>query len=146
MDELVRGVLEAHLPAVGRAWRRGDEEELSGVGEGEVVGLGLVYRGRLAKVDLDALAHDGLAVPDLADGESGLDGVEGDDDAAEGLERGEGVDGDGVFNEAADDLDVLGEEDVKVVEVGEEEGVGRRGGVDERRQVGEVEGEVWLAA
>jgi len=84
VDLLVRRVLELHLPAMRRRRGRGDEEELAGVGEGEVLVLRL-DRGRLAEVDLDALAHDGLAVEGVADGDRGIVGVEGDDDAAEGL-------------------------------------------------------------
>lgn len=122
VDELVGGVLEADLPAVGRAGRGGDEEELAGVGEGEVL-VPLVDGGGLSKVDAALLAHDGLAVPDLADGDGGLLVVEGDDDAAERLERGEGVDGGRLGDEVADDVEVLGEEDGRVGEVGEEEGV-----------------------
>ena len=44
----------------------------------------------LAKVDTAALAHDSLAVPDGAHAHGGLLIREGDDDAAERLERGPG--------------------------------------------------------
>lgn len=141
VDELVRGVLEAHLPAVRRAGRGRDEEELAGVGQLEVLGLG-VGGGGLAKVDLELLAHDALAVPDLADGDGGVLVEEGDDDAPERLERGKGVDGRRLLDQVADRLQVLGQEDVGVVEVGEEERVGRWRGLHERWQVGQVQTEV----
>ena len=44
-----------------------------------------------AEVDSHAVAEDGLAIEDSADGDGVFDGVEGDDDTAEGLERGEDV-------------------------------------------------------
>lgn len=122
VHELVGSVLETVLPAVGRAGRRRDEEELAGVGESEVL-ISLIDRCRLAKVDAALLTHDDLVVPDLSDGDGGLLVVEGDDDASERLERGEGVDGGRLGDEVADDVEVLGEEDGRVGEVGEEEGV-----------------------
>lgn len=122
VHELVGSVLETVLPAVGRARRRRDEEELAGVGKSEVL-ISLIDRCRLAKVDAALLTHDSLVVPDLSDGDGGLLVVEGDDDASERLERGEGVDGGRLGDEVADDVEVLGEEDGRVGEVGEEEGV-----------------------
>lgn len=122
MHELVGSILETILPAMGRARGRRDEEELAGVGESKML-ISLVDRCRLAKVDAALLTHDGLVVPDLSDGDGGLLVVEGDDDASERLERGEGVDGGRLGDEVADDVEVLGEEDGRVGEVGEEEGV-----------------------
>lgn len=141
VDELVGGVLETHLPAV--RWRGGrrDEEQLPSVGKRQMLILDLDGR-RLAKVDLEPLPHDSLPVPDLADGNGGLVVPEGDEDAAERLERGPGVDGRRLLDEVADGLEVLGEEDVEVVEVGEEQRVGGSGGRRQRGQVGEVEGQV----
>lgn len=122
VHELVGSILETILPAVGRARGRRDEEELAGVGKSEVL-ISLIDRCRLAKVDAALLTHDGLVVPDLSDGDGRLLVVEGDDDASERLERGEGVDGGRLGDEVADDVEVLGEEDGRVGEVGEEEGV-----------------------
>jgi len=85
--------------------------------------ISLIDRCRLAKVDAALLTHDDFVVPDLSDGDGGLLVVEGDDDASERLERREGVDGGRLGNEVADDVEVLGEEDGRVGEVGEEEGV-----------------------
>lgn len=128
MDHFIRRILQAHLPAMRGAGGRRDEEELASVGEGEVVRLGL-DRGRVAKVDADAVAHDALAVPDFADGNGRVNVVKGDDDAAEGLEGRKGVDCGGARDEVADALELLGVEDVDVVEVGEEQRVGRRRGL-----------------
>lgn len=141
VDELVGRVLETHLPAMGRRGGRRDEEELARIGKREMLILDLDGRA-LAKVDLEPLPHDGLAIPDRADGDGGLVVPEGDEDAAERLERGPGVDGRRLGDEVADGLEVLGEEDVEVVEVGEEQRVGGPRGRRERGQVGEVEGEV----
>jgi hypothetical protein len=141
VDQLVGRILKAHLPAVRRARRGRDEEELAGVGESEVL-VALVDGRGFSKVDAALLAHDGLIIPDLADVYCGLLIEEGDDDAAEGLKRGEGVDGRRVGDEVTDDIEVLGEEDGRVGEVGEEKGVGRRRRRGQRWEVGEVESKV----
>lgn len=94
---LVGWVLVAHLPSVGRAGRRGDEEELVDLrGFKELLALGLLLAqngGGLAKVD--AWAHVAVqqagAFEHLADGDRIFVGVEGADDAAEGGEWREGV-------------------------------------------------------
>ena len=106
VDELVGGVLEAHLPAVGRARGWGDEEELAGVGEGEMLVAG-TDGCVLAKVDLDLLAEDGLAVPYLADEDGAVLVKEGDDDATEGLEGRKCVDEGGCRDEVADGGEVI---------------------------------------
>lgn len=114
----VGGILHALLPVVGRARGRADEEELAGVGQGQVlVGGGYVDGGGLAKVDAAALAEDGLTVPDGADGDGGLLVEEGDDDAAERLEWRPGEDGCRLADEIADGLEVVGGEDVERVDV-----------------------------
>lgn len=124
VDVLVGRALDSLLPVVGRRGRRADEEELAGVGEGQVrVGRDVEGRG-LAEVDAAPLAHDGLAVPDGADGYGIGLGVEGHEDAAEGLERCPGVDGRRLEDQVLDGLEVVGPEDGGVLEVGEEEGVG----------------------
>lgn len=98
MDDRVRRVLVAHLPAHGRTRRRTDEEELVALGQWKVLIAGV--HGRVdAEVDADAVAHQGLAVEGLADGDGVGRVEEGDDDALEGFERrpcvdfGVGVDG-----------------------------------------------------
>lgn len=131
VDQLVRCVLKSHLPTMGRRGGRGNKEELAGVGQGEVAVL-RVDGGRGAEVDTAGVAEDSLAVPDLAHGYGGVVIKEGDDDAAEGLERGPCVDGSGLGDEIADGLQIVGAEDVEILQVGEEQGVGRRGGLDER--------------
>lgn len=93
VDLLVGCILEALLPVMGWRGRGRDEEELAGVGEGQVQVLVCVDGGRLAKVGAAALAENGLAVPDGAHGDGGVVGVERDEDAAEALERGPGVNG-----------------------------------------------------
>lgn len=47
---------------------------------------------RVAKIDLNALAHDGFAIKNLADPDSGVFVKEGDDYAAEGAEGCPGMD------------------------------------------------------
>lgn len=139
---LVGGALGDLLPVVGRGWWRGDEEELAGVWQGEVGVLwGGVDGGVLAKVDAAPLAEDGLAVPDGADGNSVRYRVEGDEDAAEGLERSPGVDHGGLGDQALDGLQVVGLEGGEVLEVGNEEGVCCGRWWLQGWQVGEVEGE-----
>lgn len=71
MHELVGRILEAHLPAVRGAGRGRDEEELAGVGQGEVLVAGL-HGGVLAKVHAYAVVHDGLSVPRLTHANGGL--------------------------------------------------------------------------
>lgn len=119
VDQLVGRIFKTHLPAVGRArWGR-NEEELASVRKSEML-VSLVDWSRHAKVDTALLAHDSLVIPDLADGDGSLLVKERDDDTAEGLQRCEGMDGSRVGDEVADDIEVLGEEDILVGEVGEE--------------------------
>lgn len=142
VDHCVGSILELLLPAVGRRGGRADEEELASVGQLEVLVLGVLLQRRgLAKVDARALAHDHLVVPDLPNVDSGLLIVEGYNDAAEGLERRPGVDRRCLLDEFADSLEVVGPEDVDVIEVGDEQGVCGRRGLLEWRQVGQVEGQ-----
>jgi len=63
--------------------------------------------GVLAKIDADAVAHEGLAVEGLPDGNGGGDVEERDDDAAEGFKGGPGVDR-GVLVDKVLDLDEVG--------------------------------------
>lgn len=106
----------------------------------------VLYRCRLTEVNADSVAQDGLTIPYLANGDGGLDAVEGDDDAAEGFERSKGMDRDGLRNEIADDIEVLGLEDFEVIQVGEEQGVGWRCGLLQWGKFREVEGQVGLVA
>lgn len=97
----------------------------------------VVVEGRgAAKVDGAALAHYALAVPGFADCDGGLGGVEGGDDAAEGAEGCPGVQGGDLGDEIADCLEVVGAEDVWVLEVCDDEGVGGLWGGLEGWQVG----------
>lgn len=137
VDLLVRGVLEAHLPAVGRAGRRRDEEQLPGVGQLEVAVLvAQVQRGVLAEVDAAPLAHDGLPVPDGPHLHGGLLVQERHDDAAEGLQGRPGRHGRRLRDQLPDRLQVVGPEDVHVVEVGDQERVGRWCGLGQWREAG----------
>lgn len=141
VDLLVGGALAALLPVVGRGGRGANEEELAGVREGEV-GVGRGVEGRvLAKVDAAALTHDRLAVPDRADGDGVGLGIEGDEDATEGLERRPSMNRRGLEDQVLDGFEVIGAEDREVLQVGDEEGVGCRGGLLYWWQVGEVKGE-----
>lgn len=75
----------------------------------------------MAKVDLYSLAHDSLAIENLSDSDCGVFIVEGDYNAAEGLQRGPGVYGRGGVDEVFDDLEVVWTEDFDILEVGDEE-------------------------
>ena len=122
MDELVRSVFETDLPAVRGAWRRGNEKELPGVRQGEM----LITRADgcvLTEVDANSLAKNSLAIPDGANANSGLLVKEGHDDATERFQRGEGVDEGGGGDEVADLSEVVWGEDVDVVEIGKEKSV-----------------------
>ena len=114
VNKCVGRVLVAHFPAHGRRRRRADEEQLVALGQVQVLLL-VADLGVGAEVDSHAVAEDGLAVKDSADGDGVFDGVEGDDDAAEGLEGSENVDcgvlvdggGDGFENGGGEDLEGL---------------------------------------
>jgi len=77
----------------------------------------------VAEIDLDALAHDGFAIEDLADSNGGVFVEEGDYYAAEGAERCPGVDWRGGVDQVFDGLEVVGAEDLGILEVGYEESV-----------------------
>ena len=139
MHNLVRRLLVAHLPAHGRRGGRGDEEQLVGLGEGQVLVAG-VERGIEAEVDAHAAAHDGLAVDFLADLDGGGDVEEGDDDALEGFEGCPGVHGAVAVDGLADLDEVGGLEDVGLDEVCDYESVGRRRGLYQWWEVGQVDG------
>lgn len=84
-DQGVRRILVLGLPAVRGRRRRRDEEQLLCLWGLQMLvdgGQGGVF----AKVDADAVAEDGFAIEGGADGGGSLDGFEGADDAAEGLE------------------------------------------------------------
>ena len=81
------------------------------------------YGGRLAEVDFDALAHYRFAIEDLSDADRGVFVEEGDNDAAEGLERGPGMDGGGGVDELFDGLEIVCAEDFGILQVRDEEGV-----------------------
>jgi len=68
-----------------RARRRADEEELAGIGEGQVDVL-RIYGRVLAEIDTAILAENGLAIPNLAHGDGCLIVEEGDNDAPERFE------------------------------------------------------------
>jgi hypothetical protein len=125
VDLSIWGVLETHLPAVWGTGGRRDEEELASIRKRKMRILGL-DRSWLSKVDLQALAHDSLPIPDGSHSDRSFCVVERDDDTTEGFEGRKGVDRCRVCYQVADGLQVLGQEDVGVVEVGEEEGVGGR--------------------
>lgn len=65
------------------------------------------------------------------DSDGGFGVVEGYDNMVEGFERCKGMDWSGVCDEVVNGLEIFGEEDIDVVEVGEEEGVGWRGWLGE---------------
>ena len=80
-------------------------------------------RRSVAKINLYSLAHDSLAIENLSDSDCGVFIVEGDYNAAEGLQRGPGMDGRGGVDEVFDDLEVVWAEDFGILEVGDEESV-----------------------
>jgi hypothetical protein len=73
----------------------------------------------VAEIDFDALTHDGFAIEDLADADGGVVVEEGDDYATEGAEGRPRVDGGGGVDEVFDGLEVVGAEDLGVLEVGD---------------------------
>lgn len=118
MDKLVGSTLETVLPTVrGARWGR-NEEELAGVRKSEML-IASINRRRLSKIDLELLAEEQLRVPNLADVDGGLLVEEGDDNATEGLQWSKGVHGGGLRDQVANGLEVLGQENILVVEVGE---------------------------
>ena len=84
MHELVRGVLQLHLPPVGGARRWGDEEQFARIRQTQMFVPG-VYWGVFSKVDACPVAQDVFAVPDGADADGGFLVEKGYDDAAERL-------------------------------------------------------------
>lgn len=101
MHLFIRRALVVHLPPQRRARRRADEEHARALRGVEVLVRGFQRRG-LAEVDAGAGGHDGAVVEEPADGDGVVGGVEGDDDAAEGFQGREGVQGDVVGEEGAD--------------------------------------------
>ena len=81
---------------------------------------------RMAEIDLDSLAHYGFAIEDLPYPDGGLFVEERDYYAAEALEGCPGVDWGGGVDEVFDCLNVICAEDFWVIEVCDEEGIGRR--------------------
>lgn len=79
--------------------------------------------GWLAEVDFYALAHYGFAVEDFSDPDGGFFVEEGDDDSAEGFERGPGVYGSRGIDEVSNRLEIWGAEDFDIAQIGYEERV-----------------------
>lgn len=101
MHLFVWRTLVMHLPPQRRA-RRGADEEHAGALRGVEVLVRGFQRCGLAEVDAGAGGHDGAVVEELADSDGVVGGVEGDDDAAEGFQGREGVQGDMAGEEGAD--------------------------------------------
>jgi len=131
MHHLVRRLLAALLPAVRRARRRRDKEELTGVGQRQVcVGARRGAHGcGLSEVDAAAVAQDRGAVPLGTHADRGVFVLEGDDDAGEGFQRREGVDLDGgiLAELVAEFLQIVRLEDLGVHEVRKNKGIRGRG-------------------
>lgn len=133
MDVFVWGSLLSDFPPVRRAWGWRDKEQLLALREMQV----LVYRfdwSFLAKVYAYSLVHNVLAVEQLADADGIIGGVKGNNDAPEGFEGRPGMDWGGFVDEVANCEEVGRVEDFWVDEVGYEEGVRRRRGLNERRE------------
>jgi len=75
--------------------------------------------GLSAEVDSYTVAEDGFAIKDFADGDGIFDGVEGDDYAAERLERGKDVNGGVLVDGGGDGFEDGGGEDLEGLEVGD---------------------------
>lgn len=130
---------------MGRRRRGGDEKELAGVRQGQVLlGLGL-HRGGGAKVDPAPVAEDLLVVPDPADGDGVVNRIERRNDSAEAAEGGPAVDavaaGNGLGDQLADLFEVVGKKNIFGLEVGQDEGVGGGNGLLEGWDVAEIERE-----
>lgn len=72
----------------------------------------------VSEIDLDALAHNRLAIEDMSDTDLRIVIIEGDDDALESAERSPGVDWDPGVDEVFDSLEVVCSDDLGVSEVG----------------------------
>jgi len=96
-------------------------------------------RGVLAKVYADTVAHKGLAVECLPDGDGGRNVEEGHDDAAEGFEGGPAVDRGMLIDKVLDLDEVCGVEYLGLEEVCYYEGIGGGGRLDEWRQVRKIQ-------
>ena len=92
----------------------------------------------VSEIDLDPLAHDSFAIEDLPDSNGGIFVEEGDDDAAEGAQGCEGMDRGGCVDEVFDRLEVVRSEDLGVLEVCDEEGIGGGCGHRQRWDGGQV--------
>lgn len=94
----------------------------------------------MAKVDFYPLAHDGLAIEDLSDADRGVFVKERDNDAPEGFKWRPGMDWCRGVDEVFDALEVVWSKYLSVLEVGDEEGVGRWGWLNEGRYRREING------
>lgn len=92
----------------------------------------------VSKIDLDALAHDSFAIEDLTDSNGRVFVEEGDDYAAEGAQGCPRVDWRRSVDEVFDGLEVVGAEDLRVLEVRDEESIGGWCWHGQRRDGGEV--------
>lgn len=72
----------------------------------------------MTEVDFDALAHDGFAIKDLSNANSGIVIEEGDNYSAKGAEGSPRVDRSGGIDEIFDGLQVVCAEDLRVLQVG----------------------------
>lgn len=141
MDFFVWRLFVAHLPADGRTGRWGDEEELLALWCLQMLIFLIVDLSLGAKVDADSVAQDGFAVEHLAQVDCIFDCVEADDDATEGFEWREGVDGGMLVDGCSDALETGALEDFGSVEVGDEEGIARRCRLGEGGESGQVDGQ-----
>lgn len=91
MNNLVRSAFVLHFPSHGGGWRWTDEEKLIALRERKVL-VANVQRCVHSEVDADPATHHCFPVKALADGDGGLGVKEGDNYAAEGLQRGPGMD------------------------------------------------------
>lgn len=134
MHDLVGSAFVLHFPAHRRRRRRGDEEELVGFGEREVL-VAWVQGSVEPEVNADAAAHYRLAVEGRTDLESRVHVKEGCHDSAEGFQWRPGVDWCVLVYQLPHLDEVRGIEDLGFQEIGDDQCVRRRRGLDQRREV-----------
>ncbi len=141
MHFFVGRVFLLHLPAHRRTRRRADEEEPPGVRTFEILDLVAEWSGFPKVAFGDGISHDRGPIENLPYGECSVNVVEGADDAVHGSERGEGVQGCDVGDVLFDGGQRGRVKDFGVIEPGDQECVGWRGGLCEGREGGKIEGE-----
>jgi len=116
VDVFVWGCFLSDLPPVWWTWRWRDKEQLLALREVQVLSYGIDWS-FLAKVDAYSLVHNVLTIEQLADANGVVGGVEGDNDAPQGLEWRPRVDWGRFIDKVADCEEVGRVENFRIDEV-----------------------------